>query len=118
MNDKIIGNNVVPREVIDDVLDNFDFDKVYNVMKYIGWTWHNKDLQKQDLIRTARDLLIDVSGEDFGDGGYSSTGGFTARKYLDYNIYGDGIGVWSVELFFILEEQMSCEEYVQERNKP
>lgn len=70
---------------IDEVMDNFDFDRVHEVMTAIDWQWQDKGVpEKSELRATARKLMNDVI-KMVGEGGeveylYGS-GGFEATAY-------------------------------------
>lgn len=79
---------------IEEILDEFDFGKVHNVITHLGWTWHGKDIPTVgDLRRTARRLLWEVV-ENSSDRGlpyrYAATGGF----YAHANEGADAKGHW------------------------
>jgi len=84
-------------EQIEYILSNFDFDKVYKVMKWSNWIWKNneKSPSHYELITTAERLLneciIGAIAEDKEI--YTiSTGGFKAELYED-----------CLSLYFIIE---------------
>lgn len=67
------------RDSIDNILDEFDFERVHKVMVALNWQWHNVDGVPTigDLRRTARDLLRTVvQGKHVMVG----SGGFFAYK--------------------------------------
>ncbi len=74
---------------IDYIIEHFNFERVYNFMKFDNWTWttgrYKKGVEFQptlnELKSTALKLLMDVKDGKFGE--YSSTGGFTATKSYD-----------------------------------
>lgn len=71
-------------ELIDDVMDNFDFHKVRKVMKFLNWTWAFSDNavpEVHELRKEARrHLNRALSGVLSGHSNYmTSSGGFTAR---------------------------------------
>jgi hypothetical protein len=71
-------------EIIADILDEFDFDKVHKVMEFLDWTWFKDDMQspaevptKGDLRKQARRLMNNcIKHEECSTG----TGGFYVRK--------------------------------------
>lgn len=72
--------------MIDEILDEFDFEKVHRVMVALGWTWHNTDGVPSigDLRRMARSLLQHVvSSRKTNTAG---SGGFTA--YMHHGVLG------------------------------
>ena len=63
------------RDSIDNILDEFDFERVHKVMVALNWQWHNTDGVPTigDLRRTARDLLRSVVQDNHvmvGSGGF------------------------------------------------
>lgn len=83
-----------PRHDIDNmvqqVMENFDFEKVYLTMKALNWTWgfSTRTPEIQDLKRTAEHLLrgsIDgaIKSKDLKpwEGYLHATGGFKATAY-------------------------------------
>lgn len=81
------------------ILDNFEFDKVWQAMRAVGWKWGPEDSRHcptfTELRRTAKMLLEDAAKKQ----ARYSTGGFEA-------IYADGI----LELNFVLASA-STEDY-------
>ena len=79
------------QELIDEVMDNFDFNKVAKAMKALGWVWATTQFDvptESDIRKQARDILNNVydssirTGEDCTRG----TGGFEATYMLDYKM--------------------------------
>lgn len=77
------------------IIDNFDFKKVHNVMKFLNWHWFfTKGVpSEKDLKNEAIRLLNDIY---FSDAISLSTGGLKVTKYED-----------SLELEFILSDYSS-----------
>lgn len=69
------------KKIVDNIIDNFDFDRVHEVMTLLGWTWWNvRGIPSvQDLKKRAGELLTEV-WEKPNDQYCISTGGFHARK--------------------------------------
>lgn len=67
-----------------EILDNFEFHKVHDVMTYLNWHWYTVGgvPTLDDLKRTAEYLLREVTKHP-KRGGSISTGGF----YADYRVY-------------------------------
>jgi hypothetical protein len=83
------------KEIIDEILDEFDFEKVHKVMVALDWKWVDGVPTIGDLRRTARELLNDlVRGELRGVG----TGGLYA--YMENGLIGLRFEVtnWEVEV--------------------
>ena len=81
-------------QMIDDIMDNFDFIKVQNAMFALDWKWAGIGVPTLDqLINEARQLLKtsaklrlgDYLGEYWEEGIISATGGFQATAYCDEN---------------------------------
>lgn len=45
-------------EIIDYILDNFDFKSVHKAMKALNWKWAGEHPSMKDLKNKAKDLLI------------------------------------------------------------
>ena len=67
--------------MVQEILDDFDFEKVHSVMNFLNWQWANlghvpsvKDLEKE-----ARRLLISLKGEP----GIKGTGGLRVSLKQD-----------------------------------
>lgn len=82
--------------MIDEILDEFDFDKVHKVMVSLDWKWHSTDGVPAiaDLRRMARSLLKQVV-ESKGLHSVGS-GGFTA--YMHHGLLGLRFDVASHEI--------------------
>jgi hypothetical protein len=94
-------------KMIDDIINEFDFDKVQIAMEYLRWEW--ADANVPNVIRlksTARRLLKDAARyrlgvyehEHWEQGIQSSTGGFEATAYCDK----DKSKIIALDLKFIL----------------
>jgi hypothetical protein len=76
-------------DLIMDCLDEFDFERVHNVMKYLNWTWADvKDVPSIiDLRRHCRKYLQNVIVGALEHNGFyiTATGGFRyeAKLYED-----------------------------------
>lgn len=76
-----------------DVINNFDFEKVQDVMQYLNWTWadtENGVPELYELKEKATDLLIDSyenliknKEEEF----FVGSGGFEASVWKDNDEY-------------------------------
>ena len=76
------------QDKIDDIMDNFNFNKVETVMKATNWTWASANgvPAEHELRKQARKLLKSVSQHYVSELGFRysiSTGGFKATKYYD-----------------------------------
>lgn len=61
------------QEMIDDIMDNFDFDKVHRCMTALEWHWSGCDgvPEKSELRKCARKIL-----KGCVERGHGGTGGF------------------------------------------
>ena len=88
------------QELIDNIMDNFDFRKVHQAMKALNWKWDRIDEipEEHELRKAARAVLRGAIAY-----GFTGTGGFNAR-YLD----------GTLELYFVVTEWNS---YFDEKNE-
>ena len=81
----VIGLHQHLQKLIDDIMDNFNFNKVRKVMKHLNWKWalsENGVPEVYELKETARRLLNECLYEMImhGEDSWSiATGGFAAR---------------------------------------
>lgn len=79
------------RDVIDEIMDNFDFHKVERVMTALGWTWSRRgdltDMYQPDVseLRTRARQLMRQCVEGMLTGNHqeftNETGGFLVRAW-------------------------------------
>ena len=79
------------QELIDEVMDNFDFGKVAKAMKALGWVWATTDFdvpEEPDIRKQVRELLNKAyDGAISKEGDYTTgTGGFEAAYEIDYKV--------------------------------
>jgi hypothetical protein len=95
-------------KMVEQVLENFNFNKVYLTMKALGWTWGMQTTPPtvEDLKRTAEYLLrgsIDgaIKSRDLREweGYLHATGGFKATAYRNRHKH-----IVSVQLEFIVTQ--------------
>jgi hypothetical protein len=75
---------------VDEVLADFDFERVHRVMDWLGWTWANlgRTPTIAELTDEARRLLLELNGEPevLGSGGlrasYKSDGTLSLKFIL------------------------------------
>jgi len=84
MNDKI----KTTQDRIDEIMDNFNFNKVEQTMKALNWQWSSIDgvPEEHELRKLARRLLKDISTKNVSQSDFRytlATGGFKAIKYYD-----------------------------------
>jgi len=82
-------------EQIDDIMDDFDFDKVHKIMEFLNWEWITDEDGTQvpyisDLRKRARSLLRIAAKE----GGFHGSGGFTAHCQKGYSEEENKSFVW------------------------
>ena len=78
-------------KMIDDIMDEFNFARVQNVMDYLGWKWAGEYVTVEMLKETARRLLREAADLRLGDykdthwelGIINGTGGFQATAYCN-----------------------------------
>lgn len=74
---------------IDRVMNDFDFDRILQVMQLLGWRYGGPDgvmyqPDLEDIRRAARQRLSEVLSQQ-GDGTkFSKSGGFLAVKHLGF----------------------------------
>ena len=67
------------QDIIEDILDEFDFSKVQQVMEHLDWTWHDSDGVPTlgQLRKAARSLMkICIDYEEYT----TASGGFWVQK--------------------------------------
>lgn len=83
--------------VINDIMDNFEFDKVLNHMKHVNWKWVSKNdtysmPEIADLRSKLRSLIVHAfnninkikeSEPDYKGVSFTSTGGFSVYVHAD-----------------------------------
>ena len=81
-------------QMIDDILDEFDFDKVHKAMKALDWRWVGTGVPTIDELRNgahhllrgaANSRLYEFKHEHWLEGIQNSTGGFEAMAWCDEN---------------------------------
>ena len=66
-------------DIIEDILDEFDFGRVQQVMEHLNWTWYDSAGVPTlgHMRKTARRLMREcIKHEDY----YTATGGFFVQK--------------------------------------
>jgi hypothetical protein len=79
------------QELIDEVMDNFDFGKVAKTMKALDWVWATTEFyipEESDIRKHARGLLNKAyDGAISKEDNYTvATGGFEAAYEIDYKV--------------------------------
>lgn len=89
------------QDIIDDVMDNFDFNKVADTMEFLKWEWHDVGIPDvRDLKKCVRGLCREVLQKlDTNKEMYVGTGGFMVRgrvfdnkKYIEVSF---DVATWS-----------------------
>ena len=88
-------------QLIDEIVENFNWDKVYRTMDALGWTWVDSEGETPSIVKlitTATKLLRDAfDGAVREQETYlSGTGGFEAVCYVDND------GMYRLELRFVV----------------
>ncbi len=91
-------------KAVNQVVNRFDFVKVWAVMRFLDWRWTGDVPTKEHLISQARALLESVL--DMENGGSSECGGFRAR-YTPKTEEGE-----ELRLCFIVQQSCCCEDWV------
>jgi len=96
-------------KMIADIMDEFDFEKVHDIMKYLNWEWAIGNGESAvpsmwRIMEQAKHLLEEVAGREDGKCSYISTGGFMAMKHEDC----------SLTLHFVLESFDADIEFYEE----
>lgn len=83
----------MPIKQVEDLMDEFDFDKVKKVMDFLEWKYWNspdKEVTIGELRRMARGLLETAFKAPPSPEYQSATGGFEVTRYMypaDLNVY-------------------------------
>ena len=79
-------------KMIDDIIDEFDFNKVWTTMEYLGWRWGGQGVPtikalieeaKRLLKGAANSRLTDFKDEHWETGIINGAGGFQATAYCN-----------------------------------
>lgn len=95
-------------KMIDEIMEEFDFGKVQDVMDYLNWRWAGEyvtmDMLKETAKRLLRDAaalrLSDYKDEHWQQGIMSATGGFQATAFCDE----DKTKIVALDLKFVLTD--------------
>lgn len=77
--------NLLDYELVDEILDNFDFEKVKKVVDAIGWEYYEStgdSCSIATLRKMARKVLTSVVGAREEEKCYVACGGFEAERYM------------------------------------
>lgn len=100
------------QEMIDDIMDNFDFNKVAKCMKALNWKWHDVDgsvnvPEEHHIRKEARKLMNSVKDVCHHRTFITGTGGFYVQCWYNQHpsAYSTDKGkLESMELTFVLAE--------------
>ena len=72
-------------EMIDNIMDNFDFGRVAKTMEALEWKWHDvKGIPEEyDIRKAARKLLKSVPDTLIKDNYYTGTGGLYVQAWYE-----------------------------------
>lgn len=85
-------------EIIDYILEDFDFKKVHKAMKALNWKWGGEHPEIEDLKNQAKDLLINCAKTKSDQ---VSCGGFVVTRL----VYKKEV---SYELSFVVTSSEYC----------
>jgi hypothetical protein len=105
--------------MINEIIEEFDFGKVWTVMNVLGWKWHDAEegipnldeLRKEAeyLLKRAAELRLGSLNDEYWELGIACcTGGFQAKAYCDE----DKTKITSLDLKFIVTEWDTDLEYL------
>lgn len=86
-------SNIIPKniqEIIDGIIEDFDFTKVHNVMKYMNWEWCSEGVPSIEKLKECVIELLERAYNGYFERGngecyYLATGGFEASYMYDNN---------------------------------
>lgn len=95
-------------KMVDDIMDEFNFAKVQNVMDYLGWKWVGEQVTIEMLREEAERLLHGAAearlgkykNEHWEQGIINGCGGFQAMAFCNE----DKTKIIGLDLKFVLEE--------------
>lgn len=77
--------NTADQEIIDDILDNFNFERVKKVVDVLKWRYYDSDDETcsiAELRRMARRVLTDAVTAKESEEYRTACGGFEADRYM------------------------------------
>ena len=95
-------------KMIDDIIENFNFDRVQRTMEFLRWKWVGQYVTVEMLLEEARRLLRDAAesrlgkfkNEHWEQGIIHGTGGFQAQAWCNK----DKTKITGLDLKFVLTE--------------
>ena len=95
-------------KMIDNILENFNFDRVQITMDYLNWKWVGEYVTTEMLVKEARRLLKDAAesrlgkfkNEHWEQGIIHGTGGFQAQAWCNES----KTKITGLDLKFVLTE--------------
>jgi hypothetical protein len=79
------------QKMVDDIIENFNFKRCHDVMKYLRWTWAavgipSIDDLKQSAVEKLQTAILGVKDKEVREHYYVSSGGIKASAYKNrYN---------------------------------
>lgn len=72
-------------EMIDNIMDNFDFSRVARCMEVLEWKWHNVEgvPEESNIRKLARELMKQTPETFRKEEYYSGTGGLYVRAWYE-----------------------------------
>jgi hypothetical protein len=71
------------QELIDEILDQFDFEKVHLTMKALGWEWMDVGVPEAPNLRKSARRLLQEATKSPSPYSKISSGGFVVEKDVD-----------------------------------
>ena len=95
------------QEMIDNIMDNFDFNKVAKCMKALNWHWHDVDgsvavPEEHHIRQSARKIMNDVKEVCHHPTFITGTGGFYVQSWYAPESPNKN-KLESIELSFVVE---------------
>jgi hypothetical protein len=95
-------------KMIDNIIENMEWDKIQNTMEHLGWRWRNEhvtiDMLKEEGERRLREAAADRLGEykesHWELSSYSTIGGLQAQAWCNE----DKTQITSLDLAFVLND--------------
>ena len=111
---KMNGSSNKLEEMIENIIENFDFSKVQVAMENMNWKWRGEHVSVEMIKSEAESLLRAAAEYRLGDfidqywelGIITGTGGLEATAFCDE----DKTRITALDLKFVLTERDSSEE--------
>jgi hypothetical protein len=73
--------NLIQEQAINDIMDNFDFSQVHNIMVYMDWKWALVGIPEVDELRGEARRLLETAANSTENDYFVATGGFVVNKH-------------------------------------